>query len=267
MAPRKYHLGVGIIVFIVFSVLFYYWLLGSNFYIPAKIFGITSVPWFPIPINRTLTSADIIYLALALILVLTGAEIADYDKAIMWMQHRDFITHSFVIPTIFAAIVMIYTVVQTGNPLQALLYNPGVNNVLLIAMVPFLLGAASHLFLDYFPPINLKYLNRQERALEAGYQAADFYISGMTGKEIFRRLQGMALIHFWWEIKVPKEQKKKKSKVQRYEMRKTLPSRKSQIYYTVNGLILMAVSGLLMLQYFLLESAIALQQLILLLLI
>ncbi len=265
MAPRKYHLAVGVIVFIVFSALFYYWLLNVPVYLPGKLFGLTDV--YAIAVPRTFSSADIIYLAVALLLVLTGAEIADYDKAIMWMQHRDWLTHSLVIPTVFAAIVMIYTLVRVGNPLQALLYNPGVNNVLLIAMVPFVLGAASHLFLDYFPPIDLKNLNRQERALEAGYQAADLYISGMTGKELFRRLQGSALVHFWWEVKVPKEEKKKKTKVQRYEMRKTLPSRKSQAYYIANGLVLMLVAGLLMLQYFLLESAYAAQQLILILLI
>ncbi|MHA1208920.1 MAG: hypothetical protein ACTSSA_06170 [Candidatus Freyarchaeota archaeon] len=265
MAPRKYHLGVGILVFVAFSSLFYYWYLGIPVYIPAKLFGITGPPI--IPISRTLNSADIIYLAITLLLVLTGAEIADYDKAIMWMQHRDFLTHSCVIPTIFAVIVMVFTVVQIGDPIQSLLFDTGVNNVLLIAMVSFILGAASHLLLDYFPPVNLKELHKEEKALEAGHEAADLFISGMTGKELFRRLQGSALVHFWWEIKVPKEGGRSRGKAKRYEMRKTLPSRQSQIYYLANAGILILVALLLMVQYFILEFGTAAQQLLLLLLI
>ncbi|MGQ9722620.1 MAG: hypothetical protein ACUVXA_15015 [Candidatus Jordarchaeum sp.] len=263
MAPRKYHLAAGIIIYAAFSTIFYYWLLSTSYYVPASLFGITDIP--VIILNRTLSSADIIYLAIALLLVLTGAEIADYDKAIMWMQHRDWLTHSFILPTIFAAIVMIFTSIQIGNPYQAIFYNPRVNSVLLIGMASFVLGAASHLFLDYFPPIKVEELTSKRGSLEAGYQMADFYIAEMTAKELFRRLQGTALVHFWWAIAMPKEQKNKKSKVQKYEMKKTLDSKRSQQYYLANGLLLMLVAGLLLLQYFLIEFSSATQQLILLL--
>ncbi len=265
MAPRKYHLGVGVIVYIAFSVLFYYWFLGNPIYLPAKIFGIAGN--YVIPINRTLSSADILYLAVSFLLVLTGAEVADYDKAIMWMQHRDWFTHSSILPTIFAAIVMIFTMFNVGDPLQSLFYNPGVSGILSLIMVPFVLGAASHLLLDWFPPIDVKELTSVKGSLEAGHQAADFFISGMTGKELIRRLQGMALVHFWWEVAVPKEQKKSRSKVQKYEMRKTLDSEKSRLYYTVNALILLLVAALLMLQYILIEFSTASQQLMMLLLL
>lgn len=266
MAARKYHLSVGIIVYIAFSIAYYYWLLSIPIYIPASLLGVTGLPtWFPIPLPRTLSSADPIYLVVALLLVLVGSEIADYDKAVAWMQHRDWLTHSCIIPGILSAIVMVFTVIKVGNPIQTLLFNPAVNTVLLLGMSVFALGAASHLFLDYFPPIKEAELHNKKGSLTAGHELADFYVSGMTGQELFRRLQGTALVHFWWTVSMPKEEKKKKTKQEKYAMRRTLDSKQSQAYYLTNGIILLLIAGLLFLQYFLIQAITMVQQYLILL--
>jgi hypothetical protein len=268
MAPRKAHLAAGIIVYVAFTIIFYYWFLGTPTYLPAKLFGLSGVPdWFPIRMPRMLTSADIIYLAVALLLVLTGAEIADYDKAVMWMQHRDWFTHSLMIPTVFSSIVMIFTMVQIGNPLQTLLFNPTINTALILGMAVFAMGAASHLFLDYFPPIKPEELHNKKGSIVAGHEAADYFVSGMTAQELFRRLEGTALVHFWWEIKVEKEVKKTRSKGKSYEMRRTLDSRHSQTYYMLNGIALLIVAGVLLLQFLLLQASLTWQQFFILYLI
>nr|MDO8081747.1 hypothetical protein [Candidatus Freyarchaeota archaeon] len=250
MAPRKVHLAVGLIVYFAFTIIFYYWYLGLSNYLPLKMFGTVLL----IPLKRTLTSADMIYLAVALLLVLTGAEIADYDKAIMWLQHRDWLTHSCILPGIFSAIVIVFTFVQIGNPLQTLIFNPAVNTALLLGLAVFSLGAASHLFLDYFPPIKPEELHSKKGSLVAGHEAADYYISGMTGQELFRRLEGTALVHFWWQVEVEKEEKKPRSRGKGYELRRTLQPRQSQAYYMLNGTVLLIIAGLLLYLFMGLQS-------------
>lgn len=260
MASRKVHLSAGIIIYIIFSILFYYWFLGTPTYLPAGMFGLASpLSWWPIPIPRTLTSADIIYLAVALLLVLTGAEIADYDKAIEWMQHRDWLTHSCIIPAAFSVVVIVFTVVKIGNPVQTLIFNPAVNTTLLLGMTVFSLGAASHLFLDYFPPIKSEELHSKKGSITAGHEAADYFISGMTAQELFRRLEGTALVHFWWNIEVEKENKKPRSKKD-YELRKTLPARQSQTYYMVNGIVLLIIAIISLAMFLVLEFTTTWQQ-------
>lgn len=258
MAERKVHLTVGVLIYIVFSAIFYYWFLGIPVYLPAGIFGLADFPWLPIPTPRTLTSADILYLAVALLLVLTGAEIADYDKAIMWMQHRDWLTHSCIIPGAFAIIVMVFTVVKIGNPIQTQIFNTSINTVLLLGITVFSLGAASHLLLDYFPPIKPEELHSKKESITAGHEAADYFISGMTAQELFRRLEGTALVHFWWNVEVEKEKKGKRGKG--YEFRKTLPSKQSQTYYLINGIILLIIALIALVMFLSLEFATSLQQ-------
>jgi hypothetical protein len=261
LASRKVHLSAGLIIYIIFTVIFYYWFLGTPTYLPAGLFGLTSpFSWLPVPIPRTLTSADIIYLAVALLLVLTGAELADYDKAIEWLQHRDWLTHSCIIPAVFSAIVMVFTVVKIGNPIQTLMFNPAVNTALLLGMTVFSLGAASHLLLDYFPPIKSEELHSKKGSITAGHEVADYFISGMTAQELFRRLEGTALVHFWWNVQVEKENKKPRSRAKSYALRKTLPPRQSQIYYMVNGIILLIIAIISLAMFLSLQSSTTWQQ-------
>ncbi|MEM3587167.1 MAG: hypothetical protein QXO71_07610 [Candidatus Jordarchaeaceae archaeon] len=266
MAARKFHLATGVIIYVLFSALFYHWFLGVPIYLPAGLFGFANIPWFPISIPRSLTSADIIYLVVALLLVLTGAEIADYDKAIAWMQHRDWFTHSCIIPGVLAIIVMVFTVVRVGNPLQILILNPTVDITLLLGITVFALGAASHLFLDYFPPIKSEELHSKKGSITAGHEAADYFISGMTAQELFRRLEGTALVHFWWNIQIEKEGKKTR-RAKGYEFRKTLPAKQSQTYYLINGVILLIIAITSLLMFLILQFSTTWQQFVTLLLL
>jgi hypothetical protein len=281
MAPRKVHLAAGIIIWVAFSIIFYYWFLGTPNYLPAKLLGLTSIPyWFPIRVGRSITSGDIMYVAVSLILVLTGAEMADYDKMITRLEHRDWLTHSVIIPGILSAIVLIFNVVPIGatigSYIQSIIFGPQVDTTLVLAMSVFALGAASHLLLDYFPPIKPEELHSKKGSIEAGNEGADYFISGMTARELFRRLEGTALVHFWWNIRVKREDtsKPKGAKVRResnakdeYVVRRTLQPRQSQTYYVINGAALVVIGLLLIWQFLIAEASTTMVQFIITLLL
>jgi hypothetical protein len=153
---------------------------------------------------------------------------------------------------------MVFTVVKIGNPIQTQIFNTPVNTILLLGITIFSLGAASHLLLDYFPPIKPEELHSKKGSITAGHEAADYFISGMTAQELFRRLEGTALVHFWWNVKVEKEKKAKGGKG--YEFRKTLPSKQSQIYYLINGIILLVIALISLVMFLSLEFNTSLQQ-------
>lgn len=225
--------------------------------------GLTSLPALtPIAVGRSITSGDIIYIVVSLIMVLTGSEMADYDKMITLLQHRDWLTHSVIIPGIFSAIVLIFNIVQVGASLESMIFWPATDTTLTLAMSVFALGAASHLLLDYFPPIKIEELHSKKGSIVAGHEGSDYFISGMTAQELFRRLEGTALVHFWWNIKVAKEDTANPSKGKRerkdkkdYELRRTLEPRQSQAYYLANGAALIVIALLLIWQFLLIEAS------------
>nr|HDO81183.1 hypothetical protein [Candidatus Bathyarchaeota archaeon] len=235
MAARKYHLLFGVIVFVIFTAAYYKWYLGT--------WTLTVFAGMIIPTVNTFSSKDIVWLTIAFFLCLTGAEIADFDHAITWMHHRDFLTHSAIIPAIPAIVVLAASFTPT------FLQEVRLASALLLAVIPFIFAAASHLLIDVFPSVPIEELSKEGKYVELAVRMADSAIRGMILSEFSKRLSGSYLIHFWWSIKTDKRE------------RHTLPEGKTKTWLVINGLILIGIALALLARYLMLESTAILTQL------
>ena len=77
MANRKWHLITAIIVFLIYSIV--YWFVNTNF--------ISELP-----------DLTLLWVVTAFLMTLIGAEAPDWDLMLNWAHHRDIGTHSFFIP-------------------------------------------------------------------------------------------------------------------------------------------------------------------------
>lgn len=229
MAARKYHLAVGMLVFAAFTALYYKWYLGT---------------WSLVQVGETLllrlhyiTLRDIVWITIAFFLSLTGAEIADFDYAVTWMDHRDWLTHSAIIPSIPAIIVLLSTF--NGTFMQ----EPRLSLSLLLAVIPLVLAAASHLIIDIFPSVPIEDLAKKGKYVELAVRIADSVTRGMALTEFNRRMAGSYLIHFWWSVKTEKGKK-----------RRTLNEKETKTWLITNGLILAGVALILLARYIVLET-------------
>ncbi len=230
MAARKYHLAMGLIVFVSFAVSFYKWYLGT--------WDITLIGENIIPVHHSFNSKDVVWLTIAFFLSLVGSEIADFDHAITWMNHRDWLTHSAIIPSIPATIVLAATFSNT------FMQEPRLALSLLLAVVPLLLAASVHLLIDVFPSVPIEELSKKGKYVELAVRMADSAIRGMILTEFDKRMSGSYLIHFWWKIKTKKGKEKQ-----------TLNARSTKTWLIVNGLILLGVTAVLLARYFMLEMS------------
>jgi len=113
--------------------------------------GAAYIPIDFIIINQSFGTsiADAWYLwIIALLLAIIGAEGPDFDQLYSFMSHRDIVSHSAFYPGIIFGLSLWWRFSQ--------------NDPLVSCFVPFLIAYGSHLFLDYFPNINIRDLRNGE---------------------------------------------------------------------------------------------------------
>ena len=101
-----------------------------------------------------------------------------------------------------------------------------------------MLGFASHLFLDYFPSIDIEKLIKEKKNAEASDAIISSIVIGLTpvehlSNEDLKKLRGTFNIHFPKRIFIQKK------------MRKTLTPKLTRIWLILNGAIVFTYSGLL----------------------
>lgn len=107
---------------------------------------------------------DYKWITLGLLLALFGSTLSDYDLLYKYLSpwhHRSAITHSASIPTIA---LLIYLCPICLGPTY--LDHQRVDNYALL-VVCFMLGFASHLFLDCFPSVDVEKLVKKMKYAEA----------------------------------------------------------------------------------------------------
>lgn len=208
MAASKYHVLAGFVTFAIFAVA--YFVHFTFFRVEPDLLALLS---------------DYKWITLGLFLSLFGSTVSDYDLLYKYLSpwhHRSVITHSALIPTI-ALLAYLYP-----TPLRSYA----------ILVVCFMLGFASHLFLDYFPSVDIEKLIKEMKYEEAGKTITSSLIIGLTpveylSKEDFKKLSGTFNIHFPQKILLGKK------------MRKTLTPKLTRIWLISNSIIILAYGMLL----------------------
>jgi hypothetical protein len=161
VANRQAHVAVGVVLWAI--------------YIPIDILFIND------KFNLTMLRETWLFWIIALCLAILGSEGPDLDHLFPFMTHRDIISHSAFFPAILfgGAMWWKYRIIKDAA-LTVL-------NATITAVIPFLLAYASHLFLDYFPNIDIKDLaNGEIRVKEkkgAFLMHLPFYYEDKKGKE------------------------------------------------------------------------------------
>ncbi|MHA1971804.1 MAG: metal-dependent hydrolase [Candidatus Hodarchaeales archaeon] len=210
MASRKYHLLTAIIVFFLYLILYY--LVNS--------FTVNNLP-----------AISPLWVVTAFFLTLIGSEAPDWDLLLNWLQHRDITTHSIFIPLIISGAFIMQTIFNPEDPTQ----------IFAIIFSPFMLGFGSHLLLDLFPNIDPEKGLKEGGITHTTALLLKGFVSGLTGLETVKALQGTYLIHLPLKTKVRSEKKGKK-----WEVRKTLPLKASRWWLFFNG-ILSGLMGIMLL--------------------
>jgi membrane-bound metal-dependent hydrolase YbcI (DUF457 family) len=208
VAAAKYHVLAGFVTFTIFAVAYF---IHFNF--------------FSVKPSLLALLSDYKWITLGLFLSLFGSTLPDYDLLYKYLSpwhHRSAITHSALIPTI-ALLVYFYP-----TPLH--------NYAILV--VCFMLGFASHLFLDYFPSVDIEKLIWKTKYAEAADAIISSLLIGLTpverlSKEDLKKLSGTFNIHFPQKIPIGKK------------MRKTLTPKLTRIWLISNGMIVLAYSTFL----------------------
>jgi hypothetical protein len=208
VAASKYHVLAGFVTFAIFAVA--YFVHFTFFRVEPDLLALLS---------------DYKWITLGLFLSLFGSTVSDYDLLYKYLSpwhHRSVITHSALIPTI-ALLAYLYP-----TPLRSYA----------ILVVCFMLGFASHLFLDYFPSVDIEKLIKEMKYEEAGKTITSSLIIGLTpveylSKEDFKKLSGTFNIHFPQKILLGKK------------MRKTLTPKLTRIWLISNSIIILAYGMLL----------------------
>ncbi|NHJ46985.1 MAG: hypothetical protein FK733_04275 [Asgard group archaeon] len=161
MANRTAHVTVGFI-------------LGA-IYIPIDILIINN------GFSLTLLRDTWLFWVIGLYLAILGSESPDLDHLLPFMSHRDIVTHSAFFPAILFSGGMWwkYRIIKDASL--------AVLNASITVIIPYLLAYGSHLFLDFFPNINIKDLaNGEIRVKEkkgAFLMHLPFYVKDKKGKE------------------------------------------------------------------------------------
>lgn len=208
MAAAKYHVIAGFVTFAFFAVAYF---IHFNFF---KWNG-----------NMLLLLTDTKWLILGLFLALLGATLSDFDLLYKYLNpwhHRSFITHSAIIPTI---VILAY------------LYPTPINNYAIL-LVSFMLGFASHLFLDLFPSIDIEKLLKQEKYKEAIEIVTKSLIIGLTTEELLektdlKKLSGTYNIQFPQKILIGKK------------IRKMLSPNQTRIWLIMHGTVILVFAIIL----------------------
>lgn len=211
VAAAKYHVLAGFVTFAIFAVAYF---IHFNFFSASE----------RAPSLLALLS-DYKWVIVGLFLSLFGSTLSDYDLLYKYLSpwhHRSAITHSALIPTI-ALLVYLYP-----TPLKDYA----------ILVVCFMFGFASHLFLDYFPSVDIEKLIKEMKYGEAAEAIVSSFLIGLTpveslSKENLKKLSGTFNIHFPQKILIGKK------------MRKTLTPKLTRIWLIFHGIIVFAYGMLL----------------------
>jgi hypothetical protein len=181
---------------------------------------------------------DLYWILLGFFVCITGAEIPDYDQlpSWKWLEHRSILTHSALIPIIvFLTMVIVLPAngLKTLSPLMTLLF----------------LGYASHLLLDLFPVwAGFGDKETKDPVTKAIHKAshlaviARWFYEGVTGAELYKKMEGTYFVHLPFRMEVEEEKKKgKKEKLEEEEM-KALSKGQSRAWYIINGLIIVLLT-------------------------
>lgn len=208
VAAAKYHVLAGFVTFAIFTAAYF---IHFNFFrVKPSLLALLS---------------DYKWITLGLFLSLFGSTLSDYDLLYKYLSpwhHRSAITHSALIPTIA---LLIY------------LYPTPIHNYAIL-VVCFMLGFASHLFLDYFPSVDIEKLIKKMKYAEAAKTITSSLRIGLTpveylSKEDFKKLSGTYNINFPQKILIGKK------------MKKTLTPKLTRIWLISHGIIVLAYGMLL----------------------
>jgi len=139
--------------------------------------GLIYIPIDIIVINNNLNMPQLkntwVFWLIALMLTILGSEAPDFDQLYNIMTHRDIVTHSSFYPAIIFAV--------------GLWYRLTTNHALVSAFIPFLIAYSSHLFLDYFPNIDVRDLTKGEIRIKekkgSFLMHVPFYYESREGKK------------------------------------------------------------------------------------
>ncbi len=199
MACRTWHLWLGFIVYGVFSILFFTF---ANFDMPQ----------------------DFLLIILGLLAAL-GSEVPDIDQiADRVFHHRDWFTHSAIPATFMFVLAYLY----------ADLF--GLRLVVYLVCV-FMVTNASHFFLDLWP-VWKGSGDKEKGTMKSGALApARWFFEGLTGDEIYARLEGTYRSHLPFAIPEMKEKKKKGKTVIVEEMMRTLPVGQTRAWLILSSIV------------------------------
>jgi len=208
VAAAKYHVLAGFVTFAIFAAAYF---VHFNFFReePSLLALLSDYKW----------------VTLGLFLSLFGSTLSDYDLLYKYLSpwhHRSVITHSALIPTTALLIYLIPTLVHNYA----------------ILVVCFMLGFASHLFLDYFPSVDIEKLIKEMKYAEASGAITSSLLIGLTpvedlSNEDLKKLRGTFNIQFPQKILIGKK------------MRKTLTPKLTRIWLIINGAVVSAYGVLL----------------------
>jgi hypothetical protein len=208
MACRTWHLWFGFFVFVVYSMI-YFW--HTHFAYPE----------------------DFLLVGIGLIAAL-GSEVPDIDQvADRIFHHRDWFTHSPL-----PAAILFFFAYQYGNSF-------GIDLVAYVVSA-FLITNASHFFLDLFP-VWKGSGDKVKGTMKGGVMApARWFFEGITGAQIYERLEGTYRIHLPFAIPEMKAKKKKGKKVYSEEMMRTLPVMQTRAWLVLSGIVDLILAVLLL---------------------
>lgn len=198
----------SMLIYIIYCVL--YWYIDINDVLPSPGLPDMAPLWF----------------ITGFLMALIGAEAPDWDLLLNWMHHRDIATHSIGIPLIITGTFLVQKTMTPDDPTL----------VLALIFAPFLFGFGSHLLLDLFPSVDPEREIKEKGITKTTATLLGGFVSGLTGVETIKALQGTYLIHLPFKMPVVSEKEGKY-----VEMRKTYPKHLTRWWLFFNGLI----SGLL----------------------
>lgn len=137
MANRTTHVTVGIILGLAY--------IPVEFFVISTAFTFSWVYWW-------------LYWLIGLLLAMLGSEAPDFDALYGFMSHRDIVSHSAIYPGIIFGLCVWWRLT--------------VNDPIIGCFIPFLIGYASHLFLDYFP--NIQFRKLRDGGLRIGEKKGTF---------------------------------------------------------------------------------------------
>ncbi len=211
MALRKWHLIWGLISFVIFIGI--YWYIGET-----EILKYNKARWHEI---------NPIWVVGAFWMAFIGAEFPDWDQftflaGIRLFHHRDWFTHSAMLPALFTVPFIITRLDDPADP----------NLLFGLMFAAFSFGMASHFFLDLWPTMNVDRMLQKKGIVGTSIEMTKGFFEGLTGWG--KGFTGTYLIHLPFKMPVLDVTDKDKEAI---ELRKTLPKNLTRLWLVINGII------------------------------